>query len=81
MPSSDSLQPPLSPAEREISKSYGGWTGFMQSMGLKPWNDDDAAEGKAIIAAFASDHAQSAPASSATQGNQTSSGGSAGKKQ
>jgi hypothetical protein len=26
----------------------------MQSMGLKPWNDDDAAEGKAIIAAFAS---------------------------
>jgi hypothetical protein len=24
-------------------------------MGLKPWNEDDAAEGKVIIAAFASD--------------------------
>lgn len=28
----------------------------MHSMGLKPWNEDDASEGKAIIAAFASDN-------------------------
>ncbi|KJZ75913.1 hypothetical protein HIM_04737 [Hirsutella minnesotensis 3608] len=58
MPITDGLQPPLSEAERKICKSYGGWTSFMQSMGLKPWDDDDAAEGKAIIAAFASDNEQ-----------------------
>ncbi|KAH8898884.1 hypothetical protein GQ53DRAFT_742046 [Thozetella sp. PMI_491] len=35
--------------------SHGGWTGFMQSMGLKPWKDDDAAEGKVILEAFVRD--------------------------
>ncbi|EFX02157.1 hypothetical protein CMQ_2206 [Grosmannia clavigera kw1407] len=49
MPASDSLQPPLTPAERDIVKSYGGWTNFMLAMGLKPWVDDDMAEGKAIL--------------------------------
>ncbi|KAL4803945.1 hypothetical protein BDV18DRAFT_162355 [Aspergillus unguis] len=53
MPSSDSLQPPLSPAERAIVKSYGGWTGFMQSYGLKPWEQDDADEGLRILKALA----------------------------
>ncbi|KAJ5156231.1 hypothetical protein N7492_009034 [Penicillium capsulatum] len=46
MPASDALQPPLSPAEREIVKSYGGWTQFLASFDLKPWESDDAAEGK-----------------------------------
>lgn len=54
MPATDALQPPLTPAERAICKSYGGWTNFMASMGLKPWEDEDAEEGKAIIAALAS---------------------------
>ncbi|OAA59288.1 hypothetical protein ISF_06223 [Cordyceps fumosorosea ARSEF 2679] len=53
MPASDSLQPPLTPAERAICKSYGGWTAFLQAFGLKPWNDEDAAEGKAILAGLA----------------------------
>ncbi|CDM33202.1 uncharacterized protein N7518_003826 [Penicillium psychrosexuale] len=53
MPSSDALQPPLTPAERAIVKSYGGWTRFMQSYGLKPWEDDDAEEGKKILEALA----------------------------
>jgi hypothetical protein len=37
-------QPPLQPAEREIVKSYGGWTAFMQSYGLKPFDDNDVRE-------------------------------------
>ncbi|OAR01601.1 hypothetical protein LLEC1_00461 [Akanthomyces lecanii] len=56
MPRFDSLQPPLTPAERAICKSYGGWTAFMQSFGLKPWEEEDIAEGKAILSAFASDN-------------------------
>ncbi|KAI9929404.1 hypothetical protein ASPWEDRAFT_184113 [Aspergillus wentii DTO 134E9] len=52
MPATDTLQPPLSEAERAIVKSYGGWTQFMQSFGLKPWEQDDADEGKRILAAF-----------------------------
>ncbi|PHH69607.1 hypothetical protein CDD80_6617 [Ophiocordyceps camponoti-rufipedis] len=52
MPATDGLQPPLTPAERTIVKSYGGWTNFMHSMCLKPTNDDDAEEGKRILEAF-----------------------------
>ncbi|KAF7588095.1 hypothetical protein BBP40_006194 [Aspergillus hancockii] len=53
MPSTDCLQPPLTPAERAIVKSYGGWTYFLMSFGLKPFNKDDAQEGKRILEAFA----------------------------
>ncbi|CAM1510826.1 Fc.00g083390.m01.CDS01 [Cosmosporella sp. VM-42] len=56
MPSSDGLQPILTPTEREICRSYGGWTNFMLSYGLKPWNADDNPEGKAIIAGLAAEH-------------------------
>lgn len=49
------LEPPLTPAEREISKSYGGWTSFMQSMGLKAHKDEDIGEAKAIISGLARD--------------------------
>ncbi|KAJ5723416.1 hypothetical protein N7488_001451 [Penicillium malachiteum] len=52
MPLTDSLHPPLEPEEREIVKSYDGWTNYMFSHGLKPWNDDDAKEGKAILEAM-----------------------------
>lgn len=45
-------EPPLSPAERAIVKSYGGWTQFMMSFGLKPWESDDAEEGKRILEGF-----------------------------
>ncbi|KAM4063397.1 hypothetical protein HRG_010120 [Hirsutella rhossiliensis] len=68
MPATDSLQPPLSKAEREVCKSYGGWTNFMQSMGLKPWEDDDAAEGKAILAAFVAKDKESADKINKTNG-------------
>ncbi|KAJ5892867.1 hypothetical protein N7504_009558 [Penicillium tannophilum] len=53
MPITDSLQPPLSPAERAIVKSYGGWSQFMASFGLKPWDEDDAQEGKRILEGLA----------------------------
>ncbi|KAI8593680.1 hypothetical protein BDZ88DRAFT_403379 [Geranomyces variabilis] len=49
MPATDGLQPPLTPAEREVVKSYGGWTNFMQAYGLKPWESDDIAEAHAIV--------------------------------
>ncbi|KAL1870655.1 hypothetical protein Plec18167_007419 [Paecilomyces lecythidis] len=49
--SSDCLQaePPLKPEERAIVKSYGGWIHFLASFGLKPWVDEDAVQGKAIL--------------------------------
>ncbi|KAK2594299.1 hypothetical protein QQS21_008005 [Conoideocrella luteorostrata] len=65
MPASDGLQPPLNEGERAIRRSYGGWTNFMQSYGLKPWDDDDAAEGKAIISALA-EHAEQEKTAEAT---------------
>ncbi|KAJ5669732.1 hypothetical protein N7462_010802 [Penicillium macrosclerotiorum] len=55
MPSTDGLQPPLTPAERTIVKSYGGWTSYMHSFGLKPWDMDDIDEGKRIVEAFVQD--------------------------
>ena len=42
-------EPPLSPAEREVVKSFGGWTSFMQSYGLKPHDSGDAREAKLIV--------------------------------
>ncbi|KAJ5266978.1 hypothetical protein N7478_009786 [Penicillium angulare] len=54
MPATDSLQPPLTPAERAIVKSYGGWTQFMQSYGLKAHDSDDIDEAKSIVSALAS---------------------------
>lgn len=47
------IEPPLSPAEREIVKGYGGWTNFLFSYGLKPWNDEDAEEGLLILKGLA----------------------------
>ncbi|KAL4932300.1 uncharacterized protein BDV17DRAFT_287827 [Aspergillus undulatus] len=55
MPYTDSLQPPLTDAERAIVKAYGGWTNFLICFGLKPWNEEDAEEGVAIARAFAKD--------------------------
>ncbi|TXT15519.1 hypothetical protein VHUM_00022 [Vanrija humicola] len=50
MPASDGLpESQLSPAEREVVKSYGGWTAFCTAYGLKPWNSDDNDEAKAIV--------------------------------
>lgn len=53
------IEPPLTPAERAIVKSYGGWTSFMRSFGLKPWESDDAEEGKRILEAFVQDEGDS----------------------
>ncbi|WVW84731.1 hypothetical protein I302_106766 [Kwoniella bestiolae CBS 10118] len=53
MPSTDGLQPPLKPAEREIVKSYGGWTNFTASYGLKPWEMDQNDEAHTIVKTLA----------------------------
>ncbi|PWY90859.1 hypothetical protein BO70DRAFT_358325 [Aspergillus heteromorphus CBS 117.55] len=55
MSSTDCLQPPLTPPQREIVKRYGGWTQFMHSFGLKPWDEEDAEEGLRILVAFEHD--------------------------
>lgn len=41
-------------AERKIVKDYGGWSNFLLAFGLKPWNDEDAKEGKSILEGFVS---------------------------
>jgi len=33
---------------REVKQSYGSWSNFMVSFGLKPWNQDDLEEALAI---------------------------------
>jgi len=46
-------EPPLSPPEQEVVNAYGSWTQFMMSFGLKPWETEDAEEGKRIAETFA----------------------------
>lgn len=47
-------EPILTPKEREILKrGWGDWTTFMLSYGLKPFDLDDAEEGKAVLSAMA----------------------------
>lgn len=53
-----SAEPPLTPAEREIVKSYGGWTQFMICFGLKPWDLDDTDQGKRILESFVQDDSE-----------------------
>ncbi|KAM0750232.1 hypothetical protein T439DRAFT_326182 [Meredithblackwellia eburnea MCA 4105] len=53
MPATDALAPPMTPKEREIVKSYGGWTNFMHSFGLKPFELDDVKEATSILKTFA----------------------------
>ena len=36
----------------EYTKPYGGMKGFMESYGLKLWDDDDVQEAKAILDGF-----------------------------
>ncbi|KZT23500.1 hypothetical protein NEOLEDRAFT_1069367, partial [Neolentinus lepideus HHB14362 ss-1] len=36
-------------SDYEFLKAWGGWWKFMQSYGLKPWNDDDCQEAKEIL--------------------------------
>ncbi|KAJ3182987.1 hypothetical protein HDU87_007409 [Geranomyces variabilis] len=55
MPATDGLQPPLTPAERQVVKSYGGWTSFMQAYGLKPWDSDDIEDAYRIVQQMAAD--------------------------
>lgn len=43
------LEPPLTPPERNIIKSYGGWTNFMLSYTLKLWKDEDVEEALQIL--------------------------------
>lgn len=49
----------------------------MHSMGLKPWEDDDVNEGKAILESFARSNEDDGAANDA---NKTSGGGSSGAK-
>ncbi|KAL3414100.1 hypothetical protein V8F44DRAFT_459360, partial [Aspergillus fumigatus] len=48
-------EPPLTPAERAIVQSYGGWTQFMICFGLKPYELDDVDEAKSLVASLAAD--------------------------
>ena len=50
--SSSSASAPKSDYHWQYYKAYGGWHGFMQSYGLKPYDPDDVQEGKDIIAGF-----------------------------
>jgi len=50
----DRAEPPLSDKEREVVKSYGGWTAFCESHGLKPWDPSDKQEALSIVKALAS---------------------------
>jgi hypothetical protein len=36
-------------SNNSIYSSFGGWSGFMHSYGLKPWDLDDVEEGKRIV--------------------------------
>lgn len=45
----------MSQEAKVVVKSYGSWTQFMHSFGLKPWEDNDAKEGLAIAESFAKD--------------------------
>ncbi|KAM5352698.1 hypothetical protein ACJ41O_005420 [Fusarium nematophilum] len=76
MPSTDALQPPLTPAERKIRNAYGGWTNFMLSMGLKPYDLDDIDEAYSIISAIAREDEEAASAGAG--GQNATEGGSQG---
>jgi len=52
--------PPLSPAERQIVKSFGGWTAFMQIYGLKAQDSGDIQEAKSIVQTMAREDAKAA---------------------
>ena len=54
MATNDRPEPPLSDKEREVVKSYGGWTAFCESHGLKPWEPSDKQEALSIVKALAS---------------------------
>lgn len=50
MPASDGLQPPKhNEAERDVIKSYGGWTAFCNAHGYRPWDDEDAEDAEATL--------------------------------
>ncbi|KXJ85660.1 hypothetical protein Micbo1qcDRAFT_237388 [Microdochium bolleyi] len=53
MPATDALQPPLTPTERDVVKSYGGWTPFMHAYALKPYDHDHIDEAHQIARTFA----------------------------
>jgi len=42
-------EPSLTPAENAVVRSYGGWTEFMQTFGLKPWETEDIEDAISII--------------------------------
>ena len=66
------IEPPISdPYMKATIKSYGGWTNFMLSYGLKPYEPDDVAESKAIIQGFRdADAREQAHKDSSSSGNQ-----------
>lgn len=45
--------PSLTPAERAIVKSFGSWSDFMISYGLKPHDTDDIEEAHSIVKSMA----------------------------
>ncbi|KLT39092.1 hypothetical protein CC85DRAFT_288916 [Cutaneotrichosporon oleaginosum] len=54
MPASDGLAPPMaSQTEKDIVKSYGGWTAFCLAYGCRPWDSESNDEAKAILKSMA----------------------------
>jgi len=49
------LAPRLTRTESAIVRDYGGWTRFLQSFELNPWDESDIKEGKRIVKELAED--------------------------
>jgi hypothetical protein len=45
----------MTPAERKVLRSYGDWTNFCHSFGLKPYDLSAQEEGMAMFRSFAAD--------------------------
>ncbi|BEJ16678.1 hypothetical protein CspHIS471_0600790 [Cutaneotrichosporon sp. HIS471] len=62
MPVSDSLAPTLtSQAEKDVVKSFGGWTAFCLAYGCKPWESESNEEAKAILHSLATEEEKGRP--------------------
>jgi hypothetical protein len=47
--------------EKDIVKSFGGWTAFCLAYGCKPWNPDSNDEAKAILEGLANAQSRGRP--------------------
>lgn len=50
-----------SQGEKDIVKSFGGWTAFCLAYGCKPWESDSNDEAKAILQSLATAESRGRP--------------------